>query len=122
MLLSQDANQHVVSGTVRDTSGFLQGVSVFEKNTSNATQTAKNGTFTITTTKPNPVLVFQSMGYQLKEVSVEGRSDIEVVLVSATNELSNVTVTALGISRSKRSIGYSIAEVKNENLVQNPGW
>jgi len=117
-VLSQDANQQVVNGTVRDTSGFLQGVSVFEKNTSNATQTAKNGTFTITTTKPNPVLVFQSMGYQLKEVSVEGRSDIEVVLVSATNELSNVTVTALGISRSKRSIGYSIAEVKSENLVK----
>ena len=118
MVLSQDTNQHVISGTVRDTSGFLQGVSVFEKNTSNATQTAKNGTFTITTTKPNPVLVFQSMGYQLKEVSVEGRSDIEVVLISATNELSNVTVTALGIARSKRSIGYSIAEVKSDNLVK----
>ncbi|HEY6977826.1 MAG TPA: SusC/RagA family TonB-linked outer membrane protein [Chitinophagaceae bacterium] len=115
---AQDTSHHVVSGIVRDATGVLEGVSVFEKNTSHTTQTDKSGRFTLTTTARNPVLVFQSMGYQLKEVAAEGNANMEVVLVSSTNELSSVTVTALGITRSKRTLGYSISEVKSEDLVK----
>ncbi|TKK66378.1 SusC/RagA family TonB-linked outer membrane protein [Ilyomonas limi] len=107
-----------VRGSVRDSTGAVEGITVVEKGTSNTVATNKNGEFTITVSGANPTLVFQAVGYQTQEIAVGNQTTINVELQSSTNQLSTVVVTALGLTRSKRSLGYSVAEVKSEDLVK----
>ncbi len=63
------------------------------------------------------VLVFTSVGYQEKEVAVGQNTTLSVTLNTSDGNLSEVVVTALGIQRQKKSLGYAIQEVKGETLV-----
>jgi len=106
----------LVKGTVKDASGNLAGVTVTERGTSNATSTDNNGRFSINVSSNNSVLIFSSVGYKSQEVLVAGQSTINVVMESNSSELSGVVVTALGISRAKKSLGYSIEEVAGKEM------
>lgn len=114
-----------VKGTVKDNKGPLGGVTVTEKGTSNATTTNFNGEFILNVTGPDAVLVFSYVGYNAAEINVGGRSLINVNLDPASGELSSVVVTALGIKRDEKSLGYSVAkldgsevsDVKSANMV-----
>ena len=100
-----------VSGVVSDaTSGEpLPGVAVSQKGTNNATLTDFDGKFSIKA-ENGAVLVFSSMGMETKEVAVT--SDfMQVSLMSSSSQLDEVVVTALGISREKKSLGYATQEV-----------
>lgn len=110
----------VVNGTVSDEDGFLEGVTVTEKGTSNITTTNSRGAFSIKVKNANSVLVFSSVGFQSREVKVNGRERITVTLEKESQELSNVIVTALGITREKKSLGYSVEEVKGKEMVRVP--
>lgn len=68
---------------------------------------------------PNTTLVFSSIGYTTKEVAVGNRSTINVTLAEDTKLLNEVVVTALGITREKKALGYSAQGVDSEELVQN---
>src|SRR5699024_5469257 len=57
------------------------------------------------------ILVFSYVGYESQEVSVEGRSTINIVLQSSSQTLDEVVVTALGVSRERKSLGYAVDEV-----------
>ncbi len=100
----------------------LEGVSVSIKNSSKGTSTNKNGEFSLPIRKQSRI-VLSFVGYDPKEiVSSEGNPIIEL---SASNQLmSNIVVTALGVKKDSRKIGYSIQEVKGEDLIkardQNP--
>ena len=107
-----------VRGLVRDSTGVVEGITIVEKGTSNTVATNKNGEFAITVSGANPTLVFQGVGYQTQEVAVGNQTTIDVEMQSSTNQLSTVVVTALGLTRSKRSLGYSVEEVKTEDLVK----
>ncbi|MGN6618998.1 MAG: SusC/RagA family TonB-linked outer membrane protein [Ilyomonas sp.] len=107
-----------VRGSVRDSTGVVEGITIVEKGTSNTVATNKNGEFAITVSGANPTLVFQGVGYQTQEVAVGNQTSIDVEMQSSTNQLSTVVVTALGLTRSKRSLGYSVEEVKTEDLVK----
>lgn len=110
----------VVNGTVSGEDGFLEGVTVTEKGTSNVTTTNSGGAFSIKVKNANSVLVFSSVGFQSREVKVNGRERITVTLEKESQELSNVIVTALGITREKKSLGYSVEEVKGKEMVRVP--
>ncbi|CAI8356211.1 MAG: SusC/RagA family TonB-linked outer membrane protein [Schleiferiaceae bacterium] len=100
-----------VSGVVSDAASGepLPGVAVAKKGTNNAELTDFDGKFTITAEKGS-TLVFSSMGMETKEVAVT--SDfLQVSLNSASSQLDEVVVTALGISREKKSLGYATQEV-----------
>ncbi len=110
--------EFIVNGTVKDKNGPLANVSVVEKGAGKATTTNAEGKFTLKVSAPDATLQFSYVGYKTTEVKLAGGADINVVLESAEGELANVVVTALGISRSKKSLAYSVGEVKSEDLVR----
>ncbi|WP_421943529.1 SusC/RagA family TonB-linked outer membrane protein [Pedobacter sp.] len=113
------AQNVTISGTVKDATGeALPGVSVFVKGTKQAVITNNEGVFTIGVSG-KATLVFSYIGYTTKEVEVSGSSPaLSVVLSDANNALDEVVVTALGISRQKKSLGYAVQELKGENLAE----
>lgn len=112
---SQEAT---VTGTVRSAEeGALPGVNVLIKGTARGTTTDANGRYSIQVSD-DETLVFSFIGYVQQEVPVNGRSVIDIVLESDTRQLEEVVVTAFGIEREKKALGYSVQEVKAEELTQ----
>ena len=118
------AQERTVSGTVTDeTTGTpLPGINVIEKGTSNGTSTDFDGNYTITVSNDSAILVFSALGYTSKEVAVSGQSTINTTLTESTEALDEVVVTALGISREKKSLGYAVTEVGGDavSLAKEP--
>lgn len=115
------AQQTTVRGKVSsDADGPLSGVSVREKGTNNAVSTNASGDFEIRVTNNASVLVFTSMGFETTEVTVGTQRTINLTLFPSSQEIEGVVVTALGITRAKRALGYSVEEVTAEEFVRVP--
>lgn len=110
------ASDFTVRGRVVDENGPVAGVTVTEKGSSNATTTDNDGRFTIHVKNANAALVFSSVGYKTVEIAVRGRSEVNATIETAAQELSGVVVTALGITREKKSLGYSVEEVAGKEM------
>ncbi|MCX2451074.1 SusC/RagA family TonB-linked outer membrane protein [Pedobacter sp. PLR] len=109
--------QQKVTGTVTEKSGqSIPGVSVTEKGTKNGTSTNGDGKYSISV-KSGAVLVFSSIGLTTKELTVGTATNLNVILEDEANKLNEVVVTALGIKREKKSLGYAMQEIKGESLV-----
>lgn len=105
-----------VKGTVTDEKGKgVPGVSVHEKGTSNGTATDANGNFSLRVVGADAVLVFRSVGYLTKEQSV-ANGNMQVQLTPDIRSLDDVVVTALGIKRQEKALGYSIATLKGDQV------
>ncbi len=117
-LLTVALNAQVkVSGTVKsDDNELLPGVSIVVKGTATGVVTDNNGNYSVTVPNAQSVLVFSYVGMKTQEVPVDGRTNIDVTLSESTVGVDEVVVTALGISREKKSLGYSVAEVEGESL------
>ena len=89
-----------------------------QKGSTNAVTADENGDFSITVTGNSPVLIVSSVNYSSREISVGNRSTINVELQS-TGELSEVVVTALGITRQKKSLGFSAQSVDSKELTES---
>ena len=111
-----------VSGTVTDNQNQpLPGVNVLVKGTMTGTLTDVNGVFKLTPTKPlseKDVLVFSFIGFTNTEVIVGNQQTVSVQLKAGDQTLNEVVVTALGIRREEKSLGYAAATV-NENAVKD---
>jgi TonB-linked SusC/RagA family outer membrane protein len=107
-----------VSGTVTDGNKPIGSVTVQLKGSSSATSTDAGGKFVIAASAKD-VLIFSSIGYLRQEVSINGRESLNVVLVGDSTNLSEVTVTALGITKRSRGLGYSATNVKPDELTVN---
>lgn len=105
--------------TSEDGSG-MPGVNVVIKGTQKGTSTNATGNYSIEVNGSNPVLVFSFVGYDANEVSVGSRSVVDVSLTPGAENLNEVVVTALGIKREKRSLGYSVGEVSGKDIVNVP--
>ncbi len=114
------AQNILVSGKVADPSGMpVSGVNVKVKGTSSSTQTDFDGTYSIKANTTD-VLVFSYIGMSVKEAKVTG-SKVNVVLSSAaSNELVDVVVTAYGIKRDKKALGYSAQQISAEQVNSVP--
>ncbi|MGB4293673.1 MAG: carboxypeptidase-like regulatory domain-containing protein, partial [Bacteroidales bacterium] len=109
----------VITGTVTSAvegEGPLAGVTVLVKGTTIGTATDVNGKYTLNVPVDAKTLVFSFIGMKTLEVEIAGRSVVDVVMESETVGLSEVVVTALGISREKKSLGYSVQEVAGDNI------
>lgn len=107
LTFAQDGN---VTGSVTDDSGVpLPGVNIVVKGTTTGTQSNFDGDYTISASAAD-VLVFSYVGFADQEVPVGTQSTINVTL-QAGEALDEVVVTALGISREKKSLGYATQEV-----------
>ncbi|HYC29372.1 MAG TPA: TonB-dependent receptor plug domain-containing protein, partial [Chitinophagaceae bacterium] len=86
------------------------------KGTSNGTLTNDQGAFSLTVRNENAVLVISFTGRQTQEIRVGDQSNIAVTLLPGSGDLSEVMVTALGIRRQTRALGYSAQEIKGDEL------
>ena len=107
-----------VKGTVTGPDGtLLQGVSVSVAGKSKGTVTDERGYFEIQADKGD-ILVFSSVGFNSVKIKVDVTSPISIQLEKADNSLSEVVVTALGIKREAKSIGYSAQKVSGNDIVK----
>jgi TonB-linked SusC/RagA family outer membrane protein len=107
-----------ISGKITGNDGTpLAGVSISVKGTNKGTTTNSRGEFTIDASKGD-VLVISYVGYDIKEVQVGDDRTIGISLALTNQQLSEVVVTALGIRKDRKSLGYSVTEVKGNELTQ----
>lgn len=113
--MAQQTNK--VTGVVQDVAGPVIGASVVEKgNATNGTITDMDGNFTLDVPK-GATLVISYIGYKTVEVKV-GKEPLNVMMEEDSKTLSEVVVTALGIKRERKALGYGVDEVKGESLTK----
>lgn len=104
-----------VRGRVTDETGAgLPGVNILVKGTSQGTISDADGQFTLNVNDLNAVLVFSFVGYVPQEVVIGGRTTINVSMAVDNKALEEVVVTALGIRREAKALGYSVTKVEGE--------
>jgi TonB-dependent SusC/RagA subfamily outer membrane receptor len=109
-----------ISGKVTDEKGEpLPGVSVVLKGSKTGTATNTEGTYALSIPDDNAVLIFSYVGYTPEEVTVGNRSNVDLALKPDVRNLEMVVVTALGIKRDAKKLGYSTATVNTEELQTN---
>ena len=109
-----NAQEKTIIGVVKDLNGPLPGASVFEKGTNNGVITDFEGNFTITVANDNAVLLISFMGYRTQEHAVTGKTSLNIVLEDEAETLGEVVVTAQGIKKSKKALGYAITNLKSK--------
>ncbi len=111
------AQTKVITGTVTSAvagEGAIPGVAVQVKGTTIGALTDVNGKFTINVPQSATTLIFSYIGMKTQEVDIAGRSVIDCIMEPDITGLNEVVVTALGISREKKSLGYATQEVMGE--------
>ena len=106
-----------VTGVVTDATGPVIGASVIEKgNTTNGTITDLDGKFTLNI-RPGATLVISYIGYKTVEIAAS-KKPLKIVMSEDSKVLNEVVVTALGIKRERKALGYGVDEVKGESLTK----
>ena len=114
------AQNRLVSGkiTAAEDKSPVPGVNVLVKGTSTGTISDIDGKYTIQVPDENATLVFSFIGLQTKELNVGNQSVIDVSMESNIAELSEVVVTAFGLEREKKALGYTVQEISGEQLAE----
>ncbi len=108
-----------VTGKVIDKTGQpLPGVAVLIDGTKTGVSTELNGTFSIDA-PANATLLFSSLGMEDQRVIVNNRSVINVTMLESSIYLNDVVVTALGIKKERKALGYAVSDIKSEELMKN---
>jgi TonB-linked SusC/RagA family outer membrane protein len=120
VMLPVMAQERQVTGAVYEPDGVTPvfGATVVLKGTAMGTSTNANGAWSIRVTGDNPVLEIQFLGYEKQEIAVGNRSVINVTLQEEAIEVSAVVVTALGLTREEKSLGYAVTRVGSEEITQ----
>jgi len=109
--------QASIQGTITDQDGQpLPGANILEKGTTNGTQSDFDGNFSLDLADASATLVVSYIGFSTREVPVNGQTTLEIALQESASGLDEVVVTALGIKRSAKSLGYSTTKVDIEEL------
>ena len=114
------AQDRTISGTItaREDGLPLPGVSVVVKGTQLGTQTNVDGKYTLQVPSGSNQLEFRFVGYNTQTVTIGTNSSINVTLAADATELGEVIVTAFGIQRNKKELGYSVGTVGAEELTR----
>lgn len=112
--------QRTITGKVTsaEDGGGIPGVTVLVKGTSNGVLTDLDGKYSISVPKTATALQFSFIGMQKQEIVLTASNSLDVVMQSEATKIEGVVVTALGISRDKKSLGYSVQDVKGEDLAK----
>ena len=112
------SQQRTIRGVVVDAQAApVAGASVTEKGTANGTTSDAAGNFGLTV-RPNAVLVVSIIGFETRNVSTGTETNFTIPLTGTTTELGGVVVTALGISKQRRQLGFSVTEVKGADVAR----
>ena len=113
------AQERTISGTVVSPDATpVAGASVIIKGATIGTHADVNGNFTIKAS-PSDVLIVSSVGYTAKEVKVGNSSALSITLEPAKSELQEVVVTALGIKKERKALGYAVSDLSAGELMKN---
>ena len=104
--------------TSADDGTALPGVSVVVRGTTIGAVTDFEGNYSITVPDASATLMFSFVGMLTQEITLDGQTVVDVVLESTSMELDEVVVTALGISREKKALGYAVSEVGGEEMTK----
>ncbi len=116
--ISAAQQSDVCTGVVKDSSGEgLIGAAVFVVGTNNGTTTDLDGNFSLRGVKVGDTIQIAILGYQTKELVWNG-SVLDIVLEDDAMLLENAVVTALGITREQKTLGYALQEVEGDALLQ----
>ena len=108
----------IVSGQVTNATGeVLSGVSIIVKGTKTGTATDATGKYRISSPE-QATLVFTFVGYETREVAVNNQAVINIKLDASATNLTDVVVTAFGISKEKKSLVYAVATVKGSEFTE----
>lgn len=112
--------QIAITGTVvaSDNQEELPGVNVVLRGTNRVVVTDINGRFSITVPSQESALQFSFIGFKSKEVRVGNQTDLKVSLDPSTESLNEVVVTAFGIERDRKSLGYAVQEIDNKLILE----
>jgi len=117
-IIASAQQSRVITGTVKDEEGQpVVGAAYKVKATGAGGATNQDGRFSVTVEGSNPILVFSFVGYKTQEITVGADNTVNVTMQTDNRALGEVVVTALGIRRERKSLGYSVQEVKGETLV-----
>jgi TonB-dependent SusC/RagA subfamily outer membrane receptor len=109
------AQAQVVTGVVKDATGAgLPGVNIRIKGTTIGTTTDLNGKYKIKAANGN-VLIFSFVGYDTQEIKVSGQT-LNVVMHETVNKLNEVVVTAFGIKKERRALGYAVTQIQPKDV------
>ncbi|NRF38518.1 SusC/RagA family TonB-linked outer membrane protein [Pedobacter foliorum] len=113
------AQDRTITGTVTDKEDGkpLPGVTVLVKGSKNGTQTGGDGKYALSVPSGSTELIFSYLGYTSQTVTISG-STINAVLESDSKSLTEVVVTAMGIKREAKSLGYSVTKVSGEEITK----
>lgn len=119
-LMTAYAQQKMIRGKVigAEDNAPLPGVSVVVKGTTNGTVTDAQGNYQISAPQSAQALIFSFVGYSAQEISIGNSSTIDAKLSVDTKQLSEVVVTAVGIQREKKALGYAVSTIKSSQLQQ----
>ncbi|MEN8124824.1 MAG: SusC/RagA family TonB-linked outer membrane protein [Bacteroidota bacterium] len=114
--------QITVTGTITDAQDgtTLPGVNVIVKGTTVGVSSDFDGNYSIELSDPNVVLAFSFIGYSDQEIAVNELRVINVALVQSSESLDEVVVTALGIKKETKALGYSLTELKGDEMSAIP--
>jgi TonB-linked SusC/RagA family outer membrane protein len=114
---SLHAQDRIVNGSVKEASGSgIPGATVLIKGTQDGTVTDFEGNYKIEVTNQEATLVFSAIGYKKKQVKIGSKSEINVVLKEDVKQLGEVVVTALGVEREEKALGYSVQQVNSRQV------
>ncbi|MFT7249452.1 MAG: hypothetical protein ACI97P_002233, partial [Arcticibacterium sp.] len=113
------ANAQSISGVVSSTKeGLLPGVSVAIKGTTIGTISDIDGKFALQAPSTSSIIVFSAIGFNTQEEVVGNKTSFDINLLIDNKVLNEVVVTALGISREKKSLGFSQQEISGAALTE----
>lgn len=106
-----------IKGKVQSADGYLPGASILIKGTSRGSTTDTNGDFTLSA-PANATLVISFIGYKTMEIPVGTKTVFDIMLENDATQFNEIVVTALGIAREKKALGYAVQEVSGKTLTQ----
>ena len=106
-----------IKGKVQSADGYLPGASILIKGTSRGSTTDTNGDFTLSA-PANATLVISFIGYKTLEIPVGSKTVFDIMLENDATQFNEIVVTALGIAREKKALGYAVQEVSGKTLTQ----
>jgi len=113
------AQDKTFTGQVLNSDGTpIHGVTVQEKGGKNFAVSDAGGKYSIKLSKPGAVLIFSFVGYATQEASASGEGPLNITLLPGTSQLNEVVVTAMGIRKEAKRLGYATQEVKGSDLVK----
>lgn len=113
------AQQKTITGKVTDSKGeALSNASVVIKGTKEGTTTKQDGTFSLNVSASAKIIVFSYTGYTDEEIDISNKTSISVKLTNEEKNLKEVVVTAMGIKKDKKTLGYGVTQLSSAELTQ----